>query len=103
MKLEKGLWVRARRMPMLESCYVEDGECGQYHMLGCTDLTAVVETFKVAYDGFAIVTTTGVEVLRAGKHGSQTMDNIRFGLQYLRENPKLFVPGMSKLCLLCAF
>ena len=36
------------------------------------DLTAVVETFKVAYDGFAIVTTTGVEVLRAGKHGTQT-------------------------------
>ena len=65
-------------------------------MLGCADLTAVVETFKVAYDGFAIVTTTGVEVLRAGKHGTQTMDNIRFGLQYLRENPKLFVSGVIK-------
>ena len=101
MRLEEGLWVRARRLPLLEPCYVED-DAGQYHMLGCADLTAVVETFKVAYDGFAIVTTTGVEVLRAGKHGTQTMD-IRFGLQYLRENPKLFVPGVSKLCLLCAF
>ena len=102
MRLEEGLWVRARRLPLLESCYVED-DAGQYHMLGCADLTVVVETFKVAYDGFAIVTTTGVEVLRAGKHGTQTMDNIRFGLQYLRENPKLFVPGVSKLCLPCVF
>ena len=62
--LSKTLWVRANRMHALEGCYFEDDEDQTYHMLRGDDFHAVIENFKCIYDGFGIITTTGVEASR---------------------------------------
>ena len=75
-------------MTLLETCYIDE-EDGQYHMLRTHDLRCVCENYKFLYDGLAIVSATGVEILRPGVSSIQNMDDIRFGCLYLRENPRI--------------
>ncbi len=58
-------------------------------MLKTNDFRPVCENFKFLYDGVAVVSVTGVEILRPGVSSIQNMDDIRFGCMYLRENPRI--------------